>query len=99
MVYKKYINYNTLRLLDKDNDNYTFYNLSEDCSKYVSGNSTDDDAFKADWLSDMSCYNLDSYYNVFKEKLKEFVEKIQNIIVSRKKDINCIDLNDENMLD
>jgi hypothetical protein len=40
-----------------------------------------------------------SYYNVFKEKLKEFVEKIQNIIVSRKKDINCIDLNDENMLD
>ena len=63
---KKYINYNTLRLLDKDNDNYTFYNLSEDCSKYVSGNSTDDDAFKADWLSDMSCYNLDSYYNVFK---------------------------------
>ena len=40
-----------------------------------------------------------SYYNVFKEKLKEFVEKIQNIIVSRKKDINCIDINDENMLD
>lgn len=40
-----------------------------------------------------------SYYNVFKEKLKEFVEKIQNIIVSRKKDINCIDINDENMFD
>lgn len=63
---KKYITPSNLRLLDSDNDNYTFANLSEDCSKYVSGNSTDEDAFKSDWLSEMSCYNLDAYYNVFK---------------------------------
>ena len=63
---KKHISSSTLRLLDSDNDNYTFANLSEDCSKYVSGNSTDDDVFKSDWLSEMSCYNLDAYYNVFK---------------------------------
>ena len=57
---------NTLRFLSNDNANYTFADLTNDCSKYVSTNSTDDETFKADWLSDMSCYNLDTYYNVFK---------------------------------
>ena len=63
---QKHISTNTLRLLSSDNKNYTFSDLSDDCSKYASGNSTDEDAFKADWLSDMSCYNLETYYNVFK---------------------------------
>ena len=63
---QKHISTNTLRLLSSDNKNYTFRDLSDDCSKYASGNSTDEDAFKADWLSDMSCYNLETYYNVFK---------------------------------
>ena len=40
----------------------------------------------------------DSYYELFKEQLREFVKKINNIIVSRKKDINTIDTNDENIL-
>ena len=40
-----------------------------------------------------------SYFNIFREKFSEFVKKIQNIIVSRKKEINSIDLNDENILD
>ena len=63
---QKHISTNTLRLLSSDNKNYTFRDLSDDCSKYASGNSTDEDAFKADWLSDMSSYNLETYYNVFK---------------------------------
>ena len=63
---KKYTTTDTLRFLDSDNDNYTFADLTEDCSKYVSGNSTDESVFKSDWLSEMSCYNLDAYYNVFK---------------------------------
>ena len=63
---QKYVGNETLRLLASDNGRYTFANLSSDCSKYISGNTTDEDVFKADWLSDMSCYNLDSYYNVFK---------------------------------
>ena len=41
---------------------------------------------------------IDSYYELFKEQLKEFEKKIHNIIVSRKKDINTIDINDENIL-
>ena len=41
---------------------------------------------------------VDSYYELFREQLKEFAKKIQNIIVSRKKDINTIDINDENIL-
>ena len=41
---------------------------------------------------------IDSYYELFKEQLKEFVKKIHNIIVSRRKDINTIDINDENIL-
>ena len=40
-----------------------------------------------------------SYYNVYKENLKDFVQKVQNIIISRKKDINCMDINDENLFD
>ena len=63
----KYLtNTSTLRFLSDDNAPYTFSNLADDCSKYVSTNATDDETFKADWLSDMSCYNLDTYYNVFK---------------------------------
>ena len=41
---------------------------------------------------------VDSYYELFKEQLKEFVKKTHNIIVSRRKDINTIDINDENIL-
>ena len=41
---------------------------------------------------------VDSYYELYREQLKEFMKKIQNIIVSRKKDINTIDINDENIL-
>ena len=41
---------------------------------------------------------VDSYYELYREQLKEFVKKTQNIIVSRKKDINVIDINDENIL-
>ena len=42
---------------------------------------------------------ISSYYIIFKEKLDEFEKKIQNIIISRKKDINDFELNDENMFD
>ena len=42
---------------------------------------------------------ISSYFNIFKEKLDEFAKKIENIIVSRKKDINSFELNDENMFD
>ena len=41
---------------------------------------------------------IDTYYELFREQLKDFVKKTQNIIVSRKKDINTIDINDENIL-
>ena len=41
---------------------------------------------------------VDTYYELFREQLKDFVKKTQNIIVSRKKDINTIDINDENIL-
>lgn len=45
---------------------------------------------------------VDSYFELFREQLKEFVKKIQNIIVSRKKDINInintVEVNDENLL-
>ena len=40
---------------------------------------------------------VDSYYELYREQLKEFAKKIQNIIVSRRKDINAIDINDENI--
>ena len=64
---QKKISNSNLRILKSDNSPYNYKDLSEDCSKYVStGNETDKDAFKADWLSDMSSYNLYSYYNVFK---------------------------------
>ena len=47
---------------------------------------------------------IDSYYNIFKEQLNEFCKKIQNIIVSRRKDINdnnnlSFDLLDDTILD
>ena len=41
---------------------------------------------------------IDSYYELFREQLKDFVKKIQNIIISRKNDINTIDINDENIM-
>ncbi len=63
---KKSLTSSTLRILANDKSTYTYNDLAGDCSKYVTNNETDEDAFKADWLSDMSCYNLDSYYNVFK---------------------------------
>ncbi len=52
---------------------YTYDDLLDDCNKYVNVKSRtngtkDDDTFKADWLSDMSSYNLKSYYDVFAYK-------------------------------
>ena len=44
---------------------------------------------------------ISSYYNIFREKLNEFAKKIQNIIISRKKDINDInylDFNDDDIM-
>ena len=46
---------------------------------------------------------IDSFYNIYKEQLNDFCKKIQNIIVSRKKDINdnnnSLDLLEDAMLD
>ena len=46
---------------------------------------------------------IDSFYNIYKEQLNDFYKKIQNIIVSRKKDINDnnndLDLFDDEMFD
>ena len=58
----------TLRMLE-----YTYDDLLDDCNKYVdvkdrTNGTKDDDTFKADWLSDMSSYNLKSYYDVFSYK-------------------------------
>ena len=53
------------RLRVLDSTRYTFEKLTEKCEKYISVENGTDDAFKADWLSDMSCYNLDAYYDVF----------------------------------
>ena len=44
---------------------------------------------------------ISSYYNIFREKLNEFAKKIQNIIITRKKDINDInylDFNDDDIM-
>jgi hypothetical protein len=53
------------RLRVLDSTTYTFEKLTEKCEKYISVENSTDDVFKADWLSDMSCYNLDAYYDVF----------------------------------
>ena len=46
---------------------------------------------------------IDSFYNIYKEQLNDFCKKIQNIIVSRKKDINnnnnSLNLLEDAMLD
>ena len=70
----------TLRLLSSD---YTYSNLTNSCSKYIDyDDKTDDDAFKADWLSDMSSYNLISYYDVFKYKAtKDQEDNISKVIL------------------
>ena len=44
---------------------------------------------------------IDCFYNIFREQLNDFSKKIQNIIISRRKDINNInnlDLNEDDML-
>ena len=44
---------------------------------------------------------ISSYYKIFREKLNDFAIKIQNIIISRKKDINdtnCLDFNDDEIM-
>jgi hypothetical protein len=71
---------NTLRMLD---EKYTYADLSHDCKKYIEiENSTDDDTFKADWLSDMSSYNIKSYYDVFKYKAtKEQIDNIDKVVL------------------
>ena len=70
-------------LLRSLENTYSYADLVEDCSKYVNTNSSNkNDVFKSDWLSDMSTYNLDSYYNIFKyEATKDQKENIDNIIL------------------
>ena len=44
---------------------------------------------------------ISSYYKIYREKLNEFAQKIQNIIISRKKDINdtnSLDFNDDEIM-
>ena len=65
--------------------NYTFHDLRNDCKKYVDyDNETedDDDTVKSDWLSDMSIYNLDAYYKIFKYgATKQQDENIDKVIL------------------
>ena len=56
---------------------YTYKDLVNNCSKYISVENTTEDVFKADWLSDMSCYNLDTYYDVFQYQARE--DQVDNI--------------------
>ena len=66
---------------------YTYDDLLDDCDKYVdvknrTNGTKDDDNFKADWLSDMSSYNLKSYYDVFAYKATdEQKDNINDVIL------------------
>ena len=68
------------------NNDYTLRNLIDDCKKYMDYGNTnvtnDDEAFEEDWLSDMSTYNLRTYYNIFKYKAtKRQIDNIDNILL------------------
>ena len=69
--------------ITSNNGEYKYDELVVDCSKYIDHNSTkSDDVFKSDWLSDMSTFNLDSYYKIFKyEATDEQKENIDKIIL------------------
>ena len=72
---------NETRILD---NGYNLTSLIKHCKKYIDiENSTDtDDVFKADWLSDMSTYNLLSYYEIFKYQAnKNQIDNIDSIIL------------------
>ena len=67
---------------------YGYSHLIDDCEKYVDYEGTnntkkkDEDVFKADWLSDMSSYNIKSYYNVFKYRAEDRqVDNIDSVIL------------------
>ena len=66
---RKYVNNNTYSNFNSTSrrlHNYKYYNLTKDCRKYIDSNLVSDDkVIKADWLSDMSSYNLKYYYDVF----------------------------------
>ena len=77
---------NISRRLDDNNSSYSYSDLVHDCSKYVDfddiNTTDDDDTFKADWLSDMSAYNLKAYYDVFKYKAtKSQRDNIDNVVL------------------
>ena len=68
------------------NNDYTLSNLIDDCKKYMDYGNTnvtnDDETFEEDWLSDMSTYNLRTYYNIFKYKAtKKQIDNIDNILL------------------
>ena len=68
------------------NNDYTLSNLIGDCKKYMDYGNTnvtnDDETFEEDWLSDMSTYNLRTYYNIFKYKAtKKQIDNIDNILL------------------
>jgi len=68
--------YNSTNLINNTNvtSRYTYNDLLKDCKKYndyYNESESSDDTFKSDWLSDMSSYNLKSYYDVFKYKAKD----------------------------
>jgi hypothetical protein len=67
----------TLRLLYELND------LKKECSKYLNyeDDDVDDDSFKADWLSDMSSYNIKSYYDVFEYNATESKKNIIHDVI------------------
>ena len=65
---------------------YSLSNLIDDCKKYMDYGNTnvtnDDEAFEEDWLSDMSTYNLRTYYDIFKYKAtKKQIDNIDNILL------------------
>ena len=66
---RKYVNNNTYSNYTSTSrrlHNYKYYNLTKDCRKYIDSNLVSDDkVIKADWLSDMSSYNLKYYYDIF----------------------------------
>ena len=60
-------------------------NVLQSCQKYLNSTYRDDsgESIKSDWLSDMSSYNLKSYYDVFKyEASKNQEDNIHNVILN-----------------
>ena len=70
------------RLRALASNTYTYADLATDCEKYISVGNSSEDVFKADWLSDMSCYNLEAYYKVFKYQASDSqVDNIDYVIL------------------